>query len=205
MSAPVLDPISAAIDAAKTRLEPYFAPTHWHYSERSDTMGVREFETLLSKTPHLAFAWAGWRSDGKGGRRYQGALGLRLWIVVGNPKTPERFRGDRLGPGLYPAVLRAVQALQGAPLAGLGSARVTNVAPAFAEGFLDRQIAVALIEFEIVTHLADLVGAVGEAADFVGLDVDWELARAEGVATAPDAEPDAQDAITFQTPSEEDA
>lgn len=201
MSEPVLDPISAAIDAAKARLEPYFDPDNWHYSEQSDTMGPREFGALLNKTPHLAFAWAGWRSDGKGSLRHQGALALRLWIIVRNPKLPARFRGDRLGPGLYPAVLRAVQALQGAKLAGLGSARVTNVAPAFAQGFVDQDNAVALIEFEIVTHLGDLVGAVGEAADFIGLDVDWELARAEGVVTAPDA----QDAITLQTPSEEDA
>ncbi|TVR05962.1 MAG: hypothetical protein EA385_16935 [Salinarimonadaceae bacterium] len=201
MSEPILDPISAAIDAAKARLEPYFSPEVWHYSERSEVMGPREFEDLLSKTPHLAFAWAGWRSDGKGTLRYQGALALRIWIVVRNPRMPERFRGDKLGPGLYPAVLRVVQALQGAKLADVGSARVTNVAPAFADGFVGKDNAVALVELEIPTHLGDLVGAVGDAPDFLGLQVDWELARAEGVATAPDA----QDEITLQTPPEEDA
>jgi hypothetical protein len=192
---PVLDPISLSIDAVKGRLETHFNGRLWHYSEQPETMSHLQFKTLVNKCPHIAIGWAGFQGDGKGQRLFKGDIGIRVWVVVRNPRQPDRFRGDALGPGLYPAAMLATQLLQGLSIDGIGSLQVKSVAPAYAQGFVDEDISVAMIDTSVLTTLGDVAGAVGDLPPFAGLRVDWELARAEGNADAPDA----QDEIALNT------
>lgn len=188
-----LDPISAMIDATRAALQEHLPPQRWHYTEQSDTMSEKQFNRLVGRCPHVAIAWAGWPGDQSAGKRFQGRLGLRIWIVVRHTHLEKRFRGDAAGPGLYPTMATAIAALHGLTLPEIGALKVTSAAPAFAQGFLDQDIAVGLIELSTPVHMPDVLGAVEALPPFAGLDVDWELARKEGHAEAPDA----QDEITL--------
>lgn len=185
---PALDPIATLLDAVKAQLETGFPATRWHYSEQNESMSPDEFSELIRSVPHIGLAWASWNSDGKGNRRHQGKLGFKVWIVVKNPKLKGRLRGDPKGPGLYPSVVVAAQLLQGLSVPGLGSIMLGTVAPAFAQGFDQKGLGVALIEGSVNATLDDVGALVDGLPPFTGLDVDWELARAEGNATKPDAE-----------------
>jgi hypothetical protein len=186
----VLDPISLSIDAVVTRLQGHFPEGRWHYSEQPDTMSPAQFKRMIARCPHIALGWGGFQGDAKGQRRFKGELGLRIWIVVKNPKTEDRLRGDARGPGLYPSATLATQLLQGLSIDGVGSLTVKSVAPAYAQGFVDDDISVAMIDCAIHAQLGDVAGAVDALPPFAGLRVDWELARAEGNADAPDAQDD---------------
>lgn len=188
-----LDPISAMIDATRSVLEEHLEPRRWHYTEQSDTMSERQFRELINRCPHVAIAWAGWPPETRTGKRYAGRLALRIWIVVKHTHLNGRFRGDVAGPGLYPAMAMAIAALHGHTLEDIGALSVTSAAPAFAQGFLDNDLAVGLIELSAPVHMPDVLDAVAGLPPFAGLDVDWEIARKAGHAEAPDA----QDEITL--------
>lgn len=188
-----IDPVSAMIDATRAALQEHLPARRWHYSEQSDTMSEAQFRELINRCPHVAIAWAGWPAEARAGKRYAGRLALRIWIVVKHTHLTGRFRGDAAGPGLYPAMATAIAALHGLTLDGIGTLSVTSAAPAFAQGFLDNNIAVGLIELSTPVHMPDVLGAVEALPPFAGLDVDWDLARGAGHAEAPDA----QDEITL--------
>lgn len=184
----ILDPVATLLDALKVQLQTAFPATNWHFSEQNEAMSPDEFGQLIQRVPHIGLAWASWQSDGKGGRRYQGPLRFKVWIVVKNTSLTGRLRGDPRGPGLYASAVRAAQLLQGFNIEGLGSVALTSIAPAFAQGFSNQHLAVAAIEGGVITQLGDVAGTADALPDFTGLSVDWELAREDGNATEPDAE-----------------
>ena len=188
MVSAILDPIATLLDALEAQLETVFPKGRWHYSEQNEAMSPEEFGQLISRLPHIGIGWASWRSDSKGEKRFQGVLAFKIWIVVKHPQLKGRLRGDPRGPGLYASAVQAAQLLQGLTVPGIGSVKLTNVAPAFAQGFTSQNLALALIEGSVFAQIGDVTGAVDGLPAFKGLSVDWDLARAAGNATMPDAE-----------------
>lgn len=185
----VADPVSHLLDNLRALLqETAFPAGRWQYSEQNEMMSPSEFSALITRLPHIALAWTGWRSDGVGQRNYKGALNFRVWIVVKHPELKGRLRGDPRGPGLYASAIRAAQLLHGHMIRDIGTVALTSIAPAYAEGFANEHLALAVIEGGVMTTLGDAGGIVAGLPDFTGLAVDWELARQTGSATAPDAE-----------------
>ena len=184
----VTDPIGTLLDAIKAKLQTAFPATRWHYSEQNEGMSAAECMELTRRLPHIGLGWAGWQSDGKGNRRFQGNLKFKVWIVVKNTGLVGRLRGDPLGPGLYASSVLAAQLLQGVTVPGVGAINVASVSQAFSGTTEDANLGIATIEGSAFAQLDDVAGLVDGLPAFTGLDVDWDLARAEGNATDPDAQ-----------------
>lgn len=165
-----VDPISAAVNAVKARLQTYFLPKKWEFAIVADPMSLDEFKSLVRKTPMLALGWRQFNPTKGNGRRFQGDLGLRLTILVKHQiENGPRYLGDAAGPGLFPAMAGAVALLNGHTVPDLGTFSVTAIAQAYAEGYGDHQIAIATIDLSIMVTIGDVTGDFAAAPDFLSM------------------------------------
>ncbi len=163
-----LDPISAAAAAFEARLRPFFTKEKWEWHLVAFPMEVDAFKSLVGhKTPALALAFVQAKASG-GGRRYQAACGWKLMVIVKNPSRQAAFLGDRAGPGLFPAMMGAVQLLNGATFDGLGTAFCSDVFSTYSEGYDNRDLAMATIDVSMTVQLGDVAG-LADAPDFLRL------------------------------------
>lgn len=166
-----VDPISRACDAVEARLRTFFKPKAWEFAIVPDPMSIDEFKAIVRKTPLLALGWRTFNPSSKSnGRRGQYDLALRLTIVIKHPlDAAKRFKGDRAGPGLFPAMAAAVAILNGHGVPDLGTFFVTATAQAYAEGYGDHNIAIATIDLSIMVTIDDVTGELAAAPEFLSL------------------------------------
>lgn len=172
-----VDPLSAAANAVEQRLRLFFKPERWDWYIVPDPLTEKEFLSMTGvRTPLLALSWRQLNPGEKGGRRFQGKLGLRLTIAVKNQNGRKyRFLGDKLGPGLFPAMSGAIVLLNGHSVAGLGTFFVTACAQAYADGFADMNMAIATIDLSIEIAMGDVTGDFAAAPDFLRALSDFDL------------------------------
>ncbi len=172
-----IDPFTALSTAIESRLRLYFKPDRWDFEICPDAVDDVEFATLAGKrTPLLALSWREFNPEPKGGRRFGGKLGLRLTILVKNPSGRKwRFLGDRLGPGLYPAMSGAVILLNGHTVEGVGTIFVTAIAQAYATGFAEKNMAIATLDLSTEIAMGDVTGDFASAPDFLRALSDFDL------------------------------
>lgn len=164
-----VDPISASFTAIEARLRTVFLPAKWDFHLVPDPMTIAEFKAIVRKTPCLALGWRQLNpTDQKVGRRFQGALGLRLTVLVKNPnKGKPRFLGDKAGPGLFPAMTGAMMLLNGFSVPDLGTFSITAAAQAYAEGYDDHDIAIATLDIGSTVVIDDVTGDLAAAPEFL--------------------------------------
>lgn len=165
------DPITASFTALEARLRVFFLPKVWDFHVVADPMSIEEFKGITRKTPLLALSWRQFNpTEQKVGRRFQGALGLRLTIVVKHPlDAAKRFMGDRAGPGLFPSICGAIALVNGFSVADLGTFSVTAVAQAYAEGYGDHNIAIATLDVSLTAAIDDVTGELAAAPGFLSM------------------------------------
>ncbi len=176
-----LDPISAVHQQIEAQLLPWFKVGHWTIQAVPSPLTLREFNSLMRATAWIGISWVEHAPRPGGSRRLDGTLKFRLTLCVKNTDKTVRLFGDRLGPGLYPAMATAAMALHGVDVPGHGSLLVTRVAQSFADGYSDETIALGIIELEMVTALGDVLGAVEAAPAFAVLVSSFELLDEHGV------------------------
>jgi hypothetical protein len=164
-----VDPVSVACDAVEARLRSFFKPEKWEFAVVPDPMSIEEFKAVARKTPLLALGWRSVNPSSKSnGRRCQYEVALRLTVVVKHPlDAAKRFKGDRAGPGLFPAAMAAILLLNGHSVPDLGTFFATATAQAYAEGYGDHNIAIATIDLSILVTLGDLTGELEAAPEFL--------------------------------------
>lgn len=164
-----VDPISASFIAIETRLRTVFLEKKWDFHIVPDPMTIAEFKAIVRKTPCLGLGWRQFNPmDQKVGRRFQGALGLRLTVLVKNQnKGKPRFLGDSAGPGLFPSMVGAMLLLNGFTVPDLGTFSVTAAAQAYAEGYDDHDIAIATLDIASTVVIGDVYGDLAAAPDFL--------------------------------------
>ncbi|MEP9350571.1 hypothetical protein [Xanthobacter sp. KR7-225] len=182
------DPISDIHLAIEPLLRPWFPVARWQIDAVPAPLSLGEFQRLLRTTAWIGVAWREFRIDQAAGRRLKGVHELMLTIAVKNAGgIGPRLFGDRLGPGLYPALATAAGALHGRTLEGFGSLHVTRAAQAYADGYGDLTVAIGAVELQCMTMLAPDLGEPAAAPPFTKLVSDWEAAPAiEGAPTATD-------------------
>lgn len=188
-----IDPVSAAFAAVQARLQTFFLPAKWDFHVVADPMAEDEFKAIVRRTPLLALGWRQFNpTDPKVGRRFQGALGLRLTIVVKHPlDAGKRFLGDARGPGLFPAMSGAIALLNGFTQPELGTFSITACAQAYAEGYKDANIAIATLDIASTIVVGDVTGDFAAAPDFLRLLSSFE--------PWPDGQ-EADEVLTVRTP-----
>lgn len=169
-----LDPFSASVVAIEQRLRLGFAADRWDFAVVPDPLSLDEFKGLVRRTPFLALGWRQLNPDKDVGRRFSGAMGLRLTIVVKNPQSRARFLGDRLGPGLFPSIAGALALLNGFTIRGVGTLSATACAQAYAEGYADADCAIATIDLTMQIALGDVLGLLAASDDFLSMLSDFE-------------------------------
>lgn len=187
------DPITAVSLGIAPLLAGYFDPRKWGAPK---VVGLPFTSThmarLTDKTPALHIGFDGFAFGAPGAARiFGGAASFALVIVCrAAGAAPEAAQlGDKLGPGLYPSLITAAYALHGRIVDDVGTLRVTRLAQAGAEGWLDKGIAAGIVSFEVSTGLRDFLGEAESAPDFTRLVSDFE------VNLPADAGPDAVPAI----------
>lgn len=164
-----VDPVSLACDAVEAKLRTFFQPKVWEFAIVPDPMSIEEFKAVVRKTPLLALGWRTFNPSSKSnGRRGQYDIALRLTVVVKHPlDAAKRFKGDRAGPGLFPAALAAMLLMNGHTVPGLGTFFVTATAQAYAEGYGDHNIAIATLDLSIMVTIGDITGDLAAAPEFL--------------------------------------
>lgn len=178
------DPITAVHQAVEARLRTAFAADKWAFELVPSPLTLDEFKAIVAKaTPWLGLAWRELAPDPDSGRRLRGRLGFSLIIVVKNQGRAARFLGDRLGPGLYASTLLAAALLHGHSVAGLGTLILARAGSAFADGYSDLAIAIAVVDFDVLVNVADVLDAIAASDDFLRLVSQWDVGAADGEPT----------------------
>jgi hypothetical protein len=164
-----LDPLSATFPAIEARLRTFFKADRWGFHVVDDPMSDEEFKAITRRTPLLALGWRQFNPSSKSvGRRFQGAFGLRLTIVVKHPNGARlRFMGDERGPGLFPSICGAALLINGFTAEGVGTFSVTACAQAYAQGFSNMNTAIATMDIGIDVAIGDVTGDFAAAPAFL--------------------------------------
>ncbi len=167
----VLDPFTAWTHGIEARLRLFFKADRWAFRVVPDPLSIEEFKSLVGeRTPLLGLGWRQLNPNDKSvGRRFQGASGLRLTIVVKNPNRAARFLGDAKTPGLFPSLAGAIALLNGYTLVDVGTLFVTAGSQAYAEGYGDINAAIATIDLSATIAIGDVTGDLAAAPDFLKL------------------------------------
>ncbi|MBA4222226.1 MAG: hypothetical protein C0458_15975 [Methylobacterium sp.] len=165
----VLDPFTAWTHGIEARLRLFFKADRWAFRVVPDPLSIEELRSLVSeRTPLLGLGWRQLNPNANTvGRRFQGAAGLRLTIVVKNPTRAARFLGDGKSPGLYPAMAGAIALLNGYTLVDVGTLFVTACSQAYAQGFGDITAVIATLDLTATIVVGDVTGDGAAAPDFL--------------------------------------
>ena len=182
------DPISEIHLAIEPLLRPWFPADRWQIDTVPSPLSLGDFQRLMRGTAWMGIAWREFRIEQGAGRQLKGVHDLMLTIAVKNVSgIQQRLMGDRLGPGLYPALATAAGALHGRNLVDYGSLHVTRAGQAYAEGYGDLTVAIGVVELQCMTMHAPNLGEPAAAPDFTKLVSDWVLSPAiEGAPAATD-------------------
>lgn len=168
------DPFTGIVTGIETRLRTAFPANRWDFWVVPDPLSLDEFKGLVRRTPCLALGWRQLNPAEKAGRHFEGALGMRLTIVVKNTNGRARFLGDTAGPGLFPAMSGVIALLHGHSIADLGTLFVSACAQAYAEGYADADCAIATLDLSMQVAFGDVLGQLAASPDFLSMLSDFE-------------------------------
>lgn len=170
------DPISGITLALWPLLRPFFPANRWAIDAVPSPLSLHEFQRLLGTTSWIGIAWREFKIDQNAGRFLKGVHELTATIAVKNAAgRVQRLYGDRLGPGIYPALATFAGAVHGRTLPQFGTLEVTRAAQAYADGFGDLSYGIGFVELRCMTSLAPNLGEPAEAPDFTKLVSSFEL------------------------------
>lgn len=173
---PATDPISDMHLAIEPLLRPYFVAGKWQIDAVPHPLSLGEFQRLLGVSPWIGIAWREFTPAANAGRLLKGTHSLMLTLAVKNASgRVARLFGDRLGPGLYPALATAAGALHGRTVQGLGTLQVTRAGQAYSDGFGDLTVAIGVVELTCHTVMTPMADQVEAAPDFARLVSSFDL------------------------------
>lgn len=194
----VIDPITTIHAAVTVALRPFFPARQWHIEAMPSPLTLNEFKALTGRTPWLGISWGAFEPGQGSTRALNGDQQLRVTVCVKNPLREARFFGDRVGPGLYPALSTVASVIHGTAVDGVGTLLVSRVAQLFADGYADDTIAIGAVDVRCNTAFGDWNGEAASAPAFAHLISQFELDAGDG-STRPIA------TDTTQIPQDEDA
>ncbi len=140
------------------------------------TMTLTEFKRLARLSPLIGLAWTGMRNDGDAGRSVKGRMLWRLILIFKASNGHEtRFKGDSKGLGLDAMIDVSIALLHGWTISDVGSVAVTIANSVIADGFLEDDVVIAQVDFEIrfTSPIADY--GLLTLDDFRELAVTWDI------------------------------
>lgn len=169
-------PIARMETAIVERLRIAFPEKTFAIERVPQTMTRTEFNRLARLSPFIGLAWTGMRNDSDAGRAVKGRMSWRLILIFKASNGNEtRFKGDRKDLGLDAMVDVSVALLHGWTIPEVGSVAVTLANSVIADGWLDDNLVIAQVDFEIrfTSPIADY--GLLTLNDFRELAVTWDI------------------------------